>query len=64
MNVYIGSPTGNPRSSFHVGGKGNTNTRKASMGGVYILPENTNIGCKFCRYPDGECKDYTFYNGH
>ncbi len=64
MNVYIGSPTGNPRYSFHVGGEGNTATRKASMGGVYDLPENTNIGFKFCRYPDGECKDYTFYNDH
>jgi hypothetical protein len=62
MNVYIGSPSGNPRYSFTVGGEGNTATRKASMGGVYNLPENTNIGFKFCRAPDGECKDYTFYN--
>ena len=62
MNVYIGDPSGNPLYSFSVGGEGNTNTRKASMGGVYNLPENTYIGFKFCRSPDGECKDYTFFN--
>ncbi|MFE5185609.1 hypothetical protein [Streptomyces sp. NPDC056628] len=62
MNVYIGSPSGNPRYSFTVGGEGNTATRKASMGGSFDLPENTRIGFKFCRAPDGECKDYTFLN--
>ena len=30
MNVYIGSPSGNPRYSFTVGGEGNTATKKAS----------------------------------
>ncbi|QWA22154.1 hypothetical protein [Streptomyces osmaniensis] len=67
MYVYIGSPaSGTKIYSFHVGGEGNTATRKASMGGVYNLPENKNIGFKFCRYsdtqPGGECKDYTFLN--
>lgn len=62
MNVYIGSPDGNPRYSFTVGGEGNTATKKASMGGKYDLPENTYIGFKFCRAPDGECKDYKFLN--
>ncbi|MFI0238161.1 hypothetical protein [Streptomyces sp. NPDC016845] len=64
MNVYIGSPTGNPRYSFSVGGEGNTATRKASQGGSFNLPENTYVGFKFCRSPDGECKDYKFLNDH
>jgi hypothetical protein len=66
MYVYLDRPTGNPIYSFRVGGEGNTATRKASMGGVYNLPENKYIGFKFCRYsdsqPGGECKDYRFLN--
>jgi hypothetical protein len=62
MNVYVGSPSGNPRYSFTVGGEGNSATKKASMGGVYDLPEGKTIGFKFCRAPDGECKDYTIVN--
>jgi hypothetical protein len=66
MYVYLDRPTGNPIYWFRVGGEGNTATRKASMGGVYNLPENKYIGFKFCRYSDsqqgGECKDYRFLN--
>jgi hypothetical protein len=62
MNVYIGTPDGNPAYSFSVGGEGKTNTRQASMGGVYNLPENKYIGFKFCISPDSECKNYSFLN--
>ncbi|GAA2346677.1 hypothetical protein GCM10010431_82890 [Streptomyces kunmingensis] len=64
MNVYIGSPEGNPRYSFSVGGEGRTASKKASLGGKYNLPENTYIGFKFCRTGAGECKDYKFLNDH
>jgi hypothetical protein len=65
MFVYKHELYGAKLYEFSVGGEGNSATKKASMGGSYNLPENTNIAFLFCRYKGGaesECKGYTFKN--
>ncbi|MPV36215.1 hypothetical protein [Georgenia subflava] len=45
------------------GGEGNCVTARASDGGVFNLPEHTNIGFQICISPHGGmCRNATWYN--
>ncbi|MCU7724027.1 hypothetical protein ODJ79_09900 [Actinoplanes sp. KI2] len=66
MYVSLDDAYGPTQYTFHVGGKGNCSTHRASEGGAYDLPEKRYIGFLFCMYDgpgeEGECKAYKFYN--
>ncbi|MEV6668579.1 hypothetical protein ACFYY9_18810 [Streptomyces nigra] len=68
MDVRLDSTSGPRQYAFYVGGNGNCATKKASMGGAYNLPENRNIGFRFCRWKnnvdESECNGYKFLNDH
>jgi hypothetical protein len=65
--VYTGEVYGSQRYTSYATGDGDCTTRKASMGGVYNLPENRTIGFLLCltkNGSDGYCNAANWYNDH